>query len=99
MRGHNRQIFRIFAVLALGVGMVGLAGQSARSERPKPARAERPAPIILVTVMENAVPDYCLLAPRDEDDSAAAIGKAQANADPSSAANGQRAKKKVIACG
>ncbi len=98
MRGHNRQVFRIFLVLALGAGMVGLAGQSTRSERPKPARAEGPAPIILATVMESAVPDHCLLAPRDEDDSAASSGKAQANADRKPASH-ERAKKKVIACG
>ncbi len=98
MRGHERQIFRIFLVLALGAGMAGLAGQSARSERPKAARLERPAPIILATVMESSVPEQCLLARRDEDDSANTSGKAQAKADRNSA-SGERAKKTVIACG
>jgi hypothetical protein len=98
MRGNNWRNFRIFLVLALGAGMTGLATQSARSEKPRAARVERPAPIILATVMEHVVPEQCLLAPRDEDDSAKDTGKAQAKSDRNTA-NGGRAKKKVIACG
>ncbi|MGO9389957.1 hypothetical protein [Rhodoblastus sp.] len=98
MRGHNRPVFRILMVLALGAAMGGLAGQSARSQRPRPARAEGPAPIVLATVIESAVPESCLLAPREEDDSAESSGKVQANPDRQPA-SGERAKKKVIACG
>ena len=98
MRGNDRQIFRIFLVLALGAGMTGLATPSAHSEKPKTARVERPEPIILATVMEHVVPDQCLLVPRDEDDSAKTAGKAQGKSDRNSA-NGERAKRKVIACG
>ena len=99
MRQRNRQIFRFFLVLALGASLAGLAGQSARSEKPG-MRAEqaRPAPIILATVMESAVPDECLLARRDEEDSASPTGKAATKA-AELRDSGARAKRKVIACG
>jgi hypothetical protein len=100
MRQRNRQILRFFLVLALGAGLAGVAGQSARSEKPS-LRAEkaRPQPIILATVLESAIPDECLLVPRgEEDNSATSTGKSGAKAaDPRD--NGARAKKKVIACG
>jgi hypothetical protein len=99
MRQRNRQILRFFLVLALGASLAGIAGQSARSEKPV-MRAEktRPQPIILATVMESAIPDECLLAPHDDEDSAPPAGKSRAKT-ADSHDSGARAKKKVIACG
>ncbi len=93
MRGRGAQFVRMFLVVALGAGLGALAAMAARPEKPRAAQIEKPAPIILATVMESTLPDHCLL-PLREPDEKAASGEKTRDRD-----NAQRSKKKVIACG
>lgn len=102
LRG-NGPVFRMLLVGAIGAGLAVLAVRSAKpgateasigQDRPLPVVSSPVvmSPVVMAISMDSPLPEHCLVPPREDKDQQPA---AQKTGDRS----GQRARKKIIACG